>query len=264
VDPRQLEEIMSQGHTRPETPRDREERRVLEADLADSPVKGRPLRQRLRNFRTDADAAIRALGGPTVWMRRLRAIEEELEGHDRQLEAAWRGLAEDAADPAQFARLWRDTARHWSFAEVNELIERHNRNFPAEARLPMDPRTRDFVQVNGRPYRREPLDAEWILARFPADLRAARRLTMRGGEGRRRRLCRRRRSRHHRAVGRASRRPSRRTRPSVRYRRPASPSSRSCRGHAWEPSGLLPSVPRFWEATPAATPSRAPACRTHA
>jgi hypothetical protein len=33
----------------------------------------------------------------------------------------------------------------------------------------MDPRTRDFVKVGGKPYRREPLDAQWILARFPAE-----------------------------------------------------------------------------------------------
>jgi hypothetical protein len=39
----------------------------------------------------------------------------------------------------------------------------------------MDPRTRDFVQINGKPYRRQLLDAGWILERFPADLRAARR-----------------------------------------------------------------------------------------
>ena len=68
-----------------------------------------------------------------------------------------------------------ETVRAWSFAEVNELIERHNRNFPAEARLPMDPRTRDFVKINGRPYQRDPLDAAWALERFPADLHAARR-----------------------------------------------------------------------------------------
>ena len=58
---------------------------------------------------------------------------------------------------------------------MNELIERHNRNFPAEARLPMDPRTRDFVRINGRPYRREQLDARWILRQLPPDLAAARR-----------------------------------------------------------------------------------------
>lgn len=174
MDPRQQKEIMSQGAIRPETARDREERRILEADLADSPVAGKPLQQRLRNFRPDADAAVRALGGPAVWMRRLRAIEVELEQHELQLEEAWRMLAGETADPAQFERQWRDTAQRWSFAEVNELVDRHNRWFPAEARLAMDPRTRDFVKINGHSYERQALDAEWILARWPADLAAAR------------------------------------------------------------------------------------------
>ena len=175
VDPRQLNAIMSQGAIRPETPRDREERRVLETDLAESPVKGRPLVQRPRNFRPDADAAVRALGGPTIWMRRLRAIEDALGEHERQLDHTWRELAAEIEDAAAFAHAWRETARSWSFAQVNELIARHNRWFPAEARLPMDPRTRDFVKLNGRPYEREPLDEEWILVRWPADRAAARR-----------------------------------------------------------------------------------------
>ena len=161
---------MSQGAIKPETPRDREERRVLEVDLAGSPVNGKPLRRRLRNFRPDADSAVRALGGPLHWMRRLRAIEDAVDQHERQLDEAWRTLAAEVDDPQEFARLWRETARTWSFAEVNELIARHNRNFPAEARLPMDPRTRDFVRINGRSYAREPLDAEWILRRWPASL----------------------------------------------------------------------------------------------
>lgn len=161
---------MSQGAIRPETPSERRDRAVIEEELATSPVKGQPLRQRLRNFRPDADSAIRALSGPTVWMRRLREIEDELDRHERQLDAAWHELADEVSDAAEFARLWRETADRWSFARVNELIDRHNRNFPAEARLPMDPRTRDFVKINGRPYRREPLDADWILARWPAKL----------------------------------------------------------------------------------------------
>ncbi len=173
MDPRQLHEIMNQGATRPETPRDRYEREVLEAELDTSPVKGRPLRQRLRNFRPDPESAIRALGGPTLWMRRLRAIEEAMEQHERQLGSAWRRLAEELEDPDEFAEAWRELAGNWSFAEVNELIERHNRNFPAEARLAMDPRTRDYVRLNGRPYERRPLGAEWILERFPADRSAA-------------------------------------------------------------------------------------------
>ncbi len=174
MDPREVKEIMSEGAIRPETARDREERRIVEADLATSPLKGQPLRSRVRNFRPDADAAVRALGGPTIWMRRLRAIEDELDRHEAQLDAAWHELAEEAADAASFEERWRETAHRWSFAQINELIERHNRNFPAEARLPMDPRTRDFVKINGKPYAREPLDADWILAHWPAELAAAR------------------------------------------------------------------------------------------
>jgi hypothetical protein len=168
-----LQEIMGQGATRPETPRERHEREVLEADLESSPVRGRPLEQRLRNFRPDGDSVVRALGGPTIWMRRLRAIEDAVAQHERRLAEAWHGLAEEVDDPAEFAAAWRELAGNWSFGEVNHLIERHNRNFPAEARLPMDPRTRDFVRVNGRSYQREPLDARWIVNRFPPSREAA-------------------------------------------------------------------------------------------
>ena len=34
----------------------------------------------------------------------------------------------------------------------------------------MDPRTGEYALVNGRDYRLEPLDAAWVLERFPADL----------------------------------------------------------------------------------------------
>jgi hypothetical protein len=44
MDPREAKAIMSQGAIRPETPRDREERRILEEELATSPVRGEPLR----------------------------------------------------------------------------------------------------------------------------------------------------------------------------------------------------------------------------
>jgi hypothetical protein len=173
VDPRTLQEIMGQGATRPETPAERREREQLEADLESSPVRGKPLRQRLRNFRPDPTSGVQALGGPTAWMRRLRAIEDAIEQHELQLGQSWRTLAEEHDDPAGFAAAWLELADNWRFERVNELIDRHNRNFPAEARLAMDPRTRDFVRVNGRSYLREPLDARWILDRFPADRDAA-------------------------------------------------------------------------------------------
>jgi hypothetical protein len=169
VERKEREAIMRQGVAKPETPRDRAEREALEADLLDSPVVGKPIRRRLRNFRPGADAALRALGGPLAWMRRLRAIEVGIEYHETRLRERWRELRGEHTDDAEFARAWRELASSWSFRDVNDLIERHNRHFPIEARLPMNPRTGDFVHVNGRPYTRKPLDAHWILERFPPE-----------------------------------------------------------------------------------------------
>jgi hypothetical protein len=166
VDRREREAILRQGVTRPETPRDRREREALEEDLRENPLAGEPLRRRLRNFRPDAGAQLAALGGPVAWMRRLRAIEIAVGLHEEQLADAYETLrAEHSTD---FPEEWRQVAEAWDFSEVNELIERHNRHYPAESRLPMNPRTGDFVLVNGRPYTREPLDAAWVLSRFPA------------------------------------------------------------------------------------------------
>jgi hypothetical protein len=170
VQRREREAILKQGVTRPETPRDRRERESLEEDLRGNPLAGAPLRQRLRNFRPDAGAQLAALGGPLAWMRRLRAIEIAVELHEAQLAEAWLALHEECAGDAElFARSWRECAERWDFYEVNDLIERHNRYYPAESRLPMNPRTGDFVPINGRPYTREPLDADWILTRFPVE-----------------------------------------------------------------------------------------------
>ena len=165
---REREAILRQGVTRPETPRDRREREALAEDIQGNPLTGEPLRRRWRNFRPDADAQLAALGGPLAWMRRLRAIELEIELHETQLAEALEELQLEWSG-AELGRRWHLVAESWDFSEVNDLIERHNRHYPTESRLPMNPRTGDFVLVNGRPYTREPLNASWILSRFPVD-----------------------------------------------------------------------------------------------
>ncbi len=168
---RERERILKQGVVRPETPRERRERELLQADVADSPLRGRRVEHRLRNFTPSADSYLAALGGPLPYMNRLRAIHAQTAEHDRQLAAAWQALAAEAAgDSALFAQRWRETAEGWSFFEVNDLIARHNRWYPAESRLRMDPKTGDYALVNGEDYRHRPLDVEWVLQRFPLQL----------------------------------------------------------------------------------------------
>jgi len=166
--------ILGQWGVRGENARERRERLVLERDLDGSPFAGRRVRSRPQPFQPSAELYVVSLGGPLPYMIRLREIAEETAAHERQIELAWRKLSmRCAGDSHAFARRWRRIASRWNFAAVNELIERHNRYYPAEARLPMDPRTRDFALVNGEPYRKQRLDATWILERFPPTLQAA-------------------------------------------------------------------------------------------
>ena len=158
---------MSQGAIRQDDRRDVEQSRRLAEDVEGSPLLGKRIRHRLKNFVTGADNYVASMGGPLPWMQRRRMIEDETEQHERRLAEAWHDLAGTSRSDADFERRWRWIADRWSFDAVNELIEKHNRNFPAEARLPMDPRTGDFVRLNGKPYRLEPLDAAWVLERFP-------------------------------------------------------------------------------------------------
>lgn len=168
VEKRERERIYGQwgGKRIDDDPREKAAGDAVARDLEGSPVLGKPQRLRVRNFRPTADSYIASLGGPLPYMRRLRQIAEETAEHERQLAEARDAMEQEGAD--DFAERWERLARRWRFDAVNELIARHNQFFPAEARLPMDPKTRDYALVNGRPYRLQPLDAAWILERFPA------------------------------------------------------------------------------------------------
>ena len=165
--PEEREAILREDAPRPQTARERRQLDELEEDLRSSPLRSKPLPLRLRNFRPTADGYLASLGGPLPYMTRLREIEAMTAGHEQALEEERRRLASELP-PGRFADAWREVVTRWSFDEVNDLIERHNRWYPVESRLPMDPWRRDYVLVNGRDYRLRPLDSGWALERFPA------------------------------------------------------------------------------------------------
>jgi len=164
---------MRQGVVLPETPRQRRELEGLEEDLRSIELRGKPIPVRPRLFRPSADAYLVATRGPLPYMLRLREIERATEEHEALLREEWHALALECKDAAEFEARWIALARTAVFDEVNDLIDRHNRWYPAESRLPMDPRRGDYALVNGRDYRLEPLGPEWVLERFPASRRLA-------------------------------------------------------------------------------------------
>jgi len=107
-------------------------------------------------------------GDPPRWMTRLTEIDRGIARETRRVERAYRALEEECgADRAAFARRWRERARGFDFSALNELIEQHNEWYPIERRLPIDLRTRDYVLIAGRSYRRPVLGPDWVLSIFP-------------------------------------------------------------------------------------------------
>ena len=142
--------------------------RRIERSFEDTTVFGQPLSRRARQTRRSVEAYLKA-GVLPRYMERLREIERETADQLARLERAYRVLdAQCAGDRAKFSRLWKRRARAWRFERLNELIREHNEWYPIESQLPMDPRTKDYQRIRGRSYRREEIDADWVLARFPA------------------------------------------------------------------------------------------------
>jgi hypothetical protein len=173
VDRRERKDILGEWGVRQPNTREAAQARKL-AELADGVADGRPIAIRRRNFRPALDSYVASLGGPLPYMVRLREIERLTTVAEAALRERWQELARACGGDADvFRRRWRELVRRFDFGEVNELIERHNRWYPVEARLPMDVRRRDYVLVNGEHYSRRLLDAAWALERFPPELDAA-------------------------------------------------------------------------------------------
>jgi hypothetical protein len=143
--------------------------RLLAERLEQAGVAGR-LSDRARHTQRSVEAYLKA-GVRPRWMERVAEVDQGIARERRRLERAYRALrAECGADRPLFADRWRALARSWRFdEELNDLIRQHNEWYPVERDLPMNPRTRDYVLVNGRSYRRPVLGPEWVLEVFPAE-----------------------------------------------------------------------------------------------
>jgi hypothetical protein len=141
--------------------------RLVRRDLDERDAAGRPLSRRARQTARSVEDYLKA-GVRPRWMERAVQIDRGIARERRRLRRAHRALhAQCGADADAFARRWRALAESWPFDELNELIRQHNEWYPVERDLPMDPRTRDYVPVHGRSYRRTPLGPGWVLEQFP-------------------------------------------------------------------------------------------------
>jgi hypothetical protein len=135
-------------------------------------TRSRPRRRISRRSLRSTSAVEQYLQAGVVprFIERSRQIEDGVHRHRRRLERAYEwARATHGQDPDEFARYWRELAATWRFDDINELIDEHNRWYPAERKLPMNPRTGDYMTIGDRDWRRRRLDADWILEQFPVE-----------------------------------------------------------------------------------------------
>ena len=140
MDPRHRKEILGQWGVREENARERAERETLERELEGGAVPGPADRASAASSSTARPRATspRAAARSRTWCGSARSRARSTVTR-RDSASVWRDLAfVHRGDPAGFARGWSRIAERWDFGGVNELIAKHNRFYPAEARLPMD------------------------------------------------------------------------------------------------------------------------------
>jgi hypothetical protein len=143
--------------------------RLLDRTLVDESGLGQPLSRRAATTQRTVEAYLKA-GVRPRWMERVVEIDKGIAAEKHRVQRAYRALQRECGrDRARFARRWHEVVGGWRFdPELNDLIEQHNEWYPVERRLPMNPRTGDYVPVGGRSYRRPVLGPEWVHEHFPA------------------------------------------------------------------------------------------------
>lgn len=141
--------------------------RVVKRDLDESAGIGKPISSRARTSQRSVEAYLKA-GVRPRWMERVTEIDHAIAALKQRLARSHRALREECGpDRELFEERWRAYAERCRFDELNELIAQHNEWYPIERDLPMDLRTRDYVLINGRSYRRPVLSPQWVLEQFP-------------------------------------------------------------------------------------------------
>jgi hypothetical protein len=104
----------------------------------------------IRNFTLSVEERVRALtSGVPAWSARKRKIEDEEARLVAELVELHDALVAKASPPAAIERSLIAAAGAFDLDKLNELVLKHNRYYPIEANLPMDPRGRGYL-VYGR------------------------------------------------------------------------------------------------------------------
>jgi hypothetical protein len=128
-----------------------------------------------RNFTIPTEERVRAMTiGVPAWAARKRRIEDREEELVRTLVELFEKLVAKGVAPEAARLRMREKAAALDLEKLGALVKAHNRYYPMEANLPLDPKTGAYL-ARGRPWLPEPPpSADALVARAEAILASAR------------------------------------------------------------------------------------------
>ena len=122
-----------------------------------------------RNFSLSVGERIRALTiGAPAYATRKKSVEDLEERYVRTLVALHGSLVARGLDDGAIARALLDKAQTFDLKRLNALIATHNRYYPIEANLPIDPRSGEYLVYGRRWFPEEPFTPERLVDRAQA------------------------------------------------------------------------------------------------
>lgn len=134
-------------------------------------VKGKPLKIPQVNFTVSLESKVRSMFGPPHFATRARRIENLTRKLMDDLAAEYAGMIERfREDPDTFDREWNRLVRSVELDKLNDLIEKHNKYYPIEANLQIDPES-GAPLLGSVPWKpKDKISTELLLERFPPDM----------------------------------------------------------------------------------------------
>jgi hypothetical protein len=127
--------------------------------VKDAPRKIEELLGPPRNFRLAFEERLRAvISGVPAYIRRRRLIEDLVDAKVKIL----RKLRADGATSDDL----RAKAESFDLGRINDLIDRHNRYYPIEANLPVDPKSGELLNIGQRWEPTQPVTPASLLAKI--------------------------------------------------------------------------------------------------
>ncbi len=134
-------------------------------------TKGKPLKIPQFNFTISLENKVKSMFGPPHYATRARRIEIITQRLIEDLTVEYdRMVAKLGDDSEGFTKQWQELIRSMELVEINDLIDKHNRYYPIEANLQIDPDS-GAPLVGSVLWEPVPqITIEGLLDRFPADM----------------------------------------------------------------------------------------------